>query len=173
MRAAGGIASSCTKESFSDLAQEDTPLVPHHGDHNISCRAHKSRRRRPGKEFERGTGYENYLDIKRDNYRIYFFDSEGKYIDTFHPLSCPTETGSEDVNGVQTVYYYRFLGKAPSDLPTRFKVVTIFNWPMGYLAESDTAQVDNNYKLKKGETTIYQLCNHNLSIFQSISPDEG
>lgn len=169
-----GIASSCTKESFSDLAQEDTPPSPTMGITISLAGSTRAGDGDPGKElFEPGTGYENYLDIKRDNYRIYFFDSEGKYIDTFHPLSCPTETGSEEVNGVQTVYYYRFLGKAPSDLPTRFKVVTIFNWPMGYLAESDTAQVDNNYKLKKGETTIYQLCNHNLSIFQSISPDEG
>ena len=101
-----GIASSCTKESFSDLAQEDTPPSPTMGITISLAGSTRAGDGDPGKElFEPGTGYENYLDIKRDNYRIYFFDSEGKYIDTFHPLSCPTETGSEEVNGVQTVYY--------------------------------------------------------------------
>ena len=69
-----------------------------------------------------GNENENYLDIPNDNYRIYFFDKEDKYITRFVPM------GVYPTNEERTEY--EVLGLTPADIMdlTDFKVVMLANW---------------------------------------------
>jgi|GEM_PF-1261148 hypothetical protein len=180
-----GMAASCSKDSFGDPDGGQPSARPTMGI-TISL-AGASSTRADGDPaisggYEIGEGLENHLDISNGNYRIYFFDTEGKYIDTFRPFMRPTQSGQEPVNGVQTVYYWQFLGEVPSDLPLSFKLVVLANWPKypeeasgeeaGIVDENDTGGVP--YKLVKGRTTIKGLCRHADTQFdRPVSDDAG
>lgn len=112
-------------------------------------------------DFEQGEGPENYLDIENGNFRIYFFDTDGKYLDTFRPYVLPVDIGTETTDGVPTTYYYRFLGDVPLDFPSRFKIVTLFNWPAYPDASGGPALV-------KGTTMISDICTHASSKFARL-----
>lgn len=127
----------------------------------------------PG-DFETGSGLENYIDISRGNYRIYFFNTDDNtYIDTFEPFMRPGADNSETINGVQTVYYWQFLGKAPKDLPMRFKLVVAANWPE-YPEPAGAETSEGSFSLKKNVTTISDLTGHAKAVFSHmISPEAG
>ncbi len=118
--------------------------------------------------YEPGSGYENYLDIPRGDYRIYFFSSDDKYIGTFEPFSKPvmSEEGlpEKDQSALVPTYYYTFMGDVPRDLPTQFKLVVVANWG-NYPTDED---------LMEGNTTISELCECQESIYDALeSPGEG
>lgn len=117
--------------------------------------------------YEPGTGYENFLDIANDNYRIYFFDKDNHYISTFKPLVKSTMLPDPElVNNVYT-YFYTFMGEVPSDLPLDFKLVVFANW------EKYPEEDGGSFKLEKGVTTITDLCTHADSQFSHLtSPGE-
>lgn len=114
--------------------------------------------------FESGTGAENYLELTRGDYRIYFFDTEGRYLDRFVTTGIPVQTETEDVNGVTTWYYHQFKGAIPHDLPLAFKMVMLANW--GVYPDTEGGPV-----LVPGETTIADMCAHAGSRFTRLTPD--
>lgn len=179
-----GVAASCSKDSLGDPDGGQPAARPTMGI-TISLAGASSTRTEDGSAisggYEIGEGLENYLDISNGNYRIYFFDTDGKYIDTFRPFMRPTQSGQEPVNGVQTVYYWQFLGEVPFDLPLSFKLVVLANWPK-YPEEAsgeETGIGDDNdadgvaYRLVKGKTTIKGLCRHADTQFSGLSPKES
>lgn len=113
-----------------------------------------------GDGFEKGSTYENYIDVEGDNYRIYFFDSNNRFIARFLP---------SDVVAVKGMNYvhYTVQGEVPEGMAIYrdFKVVMLANWP--------------NYKdddLEAGVTTIKELCNADWAQFswpgiQQLGPD--
>lgn len=94
-------------------------------------------------QYEEGDTYENYVDIARGNYRIYFFDAaEDKLIARFEPSGFVVTEGSN-------YREYSVLGKAPDDLVghSDFKMVVLANWPK----YNDDEITD--------KTTIADICN--------------
>ena len=112
-----------------------------------------------GDDFEKGSMYENYIDVKGGNYRIYFFDSNNRFIARFLPSGVEAEEGTNYVN-------YTVQGEVPEGMAIYrdFKVVMLANWP--------------DYKdgdLEAGVTTIEELCNADWAQFsrpeQQLGPD--
>lgn len=73
--------------------------------------------------YENGTTYENYIDIAGEDYCIYFFDTENKFIAQFEPLLA---TATEGKNYTE----YNIQGETPEALRSHqdFKVVVAANW---------------------------------------------
>lgn len=107
-----------------------------------------------GDLYEEGEIYENYIDIAEEDYRIYFFDTNNKFISRFHPNGFVATEGSN-------YREYNVTGTAPHALITKrnFKVVVIANWPT-YLNESE---------MIIGTTTIEDLCNSVKSQFEQFT----
>lgn len=113
-----------------------------------------------GDDFEEGSMYENYIDVAGDNYRIYFFDSNNRFIARFLPSDVVAVEGRNYVD-------YTVQGEVPEGMAIYrdFKVVMLANWP--------------NYKddnLEAGVTTIKELCNADWAQFsrpskQQLEPD--
>ena len=74
--------------------------------------------------YEVGETYENYIDVENNNYRIYFFTSDNKFIARFEPDGFVVTEGSDYRD-------YSVLGKAPTSLVNHknFKMVVLANWP--------------------------------------------
>lgn len=124
-------------------------------------------------EFEPGSGYENYLDIAGNDYRIYFFDSNNTYLATFDPYVKPALNPEPDkINGVDT-YYYNFVGHIPSNVGVSFKLVVLANWGEYPSEVKDDAYI-GGFHLEAGKTTIEQLTTHANAQFQALTyPGEG
>lgn len=107
--------------------------------------------------YEKGSIYENYIDVPNGNYRIYFFTTDNKFIARFEPNGFITTEGSEYTQ-------YNVLGKAPEGLETYsdFKVVVLANWP-------EYPEDDGNLTLTKGETTIADICNADWAQFDCLT----
>ena len=130
---------SCGKDS--DVP--DTPDVPSGGEMTLDI-GFKVPARAAAEGYEDGETDENYIDIANENYRIYFFDEENKFIARFEPSGFITTEGS---NYCQ----YNVLGKAPEALAEHsdfFKMVVLANWP-----QYDDANMNTE------ETTIADICN--------------
>lgn len=157
-------ASSCTSEEFKDQLNPGDG-VPTLG---ISIGVSAPTRSDGGGSFEPGVDLENYLDIAGDDYRIYFFDSDNKYIATFNPSLKSEGSVTPTTDGVDT-YYYSFKGRVPAGVGTKFKLVVFANW--GKYPEENT---DGSYKLEKGVTTLANLVTHTDAQFNHLSsPGEG
>ena len=61
-----------------------------------------------GEGYAIGETYENYIDVENNNYRIYFFTSDNKFIARFEPEGFVVTEGSDYRD-------YGVLGKAPAD----------------------------------------------------------
>ena len=103
-----------------------------------------------GDGFEKGSTYENYIDVEDGNYRIYFFDSNNRFIARFLPSGVVAEEGTNYVN-------YTVQGEVPEGMAIYrdFKVVMLANWP-NY----------NDDDLEAGVTTIEELCNADWAQFK-------
>lgn len=115
---------------------------------------------RTGDGFEPGSMYENYIDVTGDNYRIYFFDTNNRFIARFRPSSLVAVEGTNYVD-------YTVQGEVPEALlwHSSFKVVMLANWPK----YGDGALVP-------GETTIADICNADWAQFDffkgfNLGPD--
>lgn len=106
--------------------------------------------------YEVGETYENYIDIENNNYRIYFFTSDDKFIARFEPDGLVVAEGSDYRN-------YNMLGKAPAALGNHknFKIVVLANWPQY-----------GDDMMKTGETLLADICNAGWAQFDSFSSFE-
>lgn len=106
--------------------------------------------------YEVGETYENYIDIENNNYRIYFFTSDNKFIARFEPDGLVVAEGSDYRD-------YGVLGKAPTALVGHkdFKMVVLANWPQ---YGDDT--------MKAGETLLADICDAGWGQFDSFSSFE-
>lgn len=140
---------SCGKDS-------DVPDVPSGGEMTLDI-GFKVPARVAAEGYEDGETDENYIDIANENYRIYFFDGENKFIARFEPSGFITTEGS---NYCQ----YNVLGKAPDALVEHsdfFKMVVLANWPQ---------YDDANMKTK--ETTIADICNATWAQYSCLTDGE-
>lgn len=109
----------------------------------------------PGdKNYEEGETYESVINVSGGDFRIYFFDSDNRFISRFNPSGFIATEGS----GYRE---YSVAGTTPSSLVVnnRFKVVVLANWPT-YPDED---------KMRKGLTTIEDLCNDAASQFDQFT----
>lgn len=90
---------------------------------------------------EPGSGYENYIDIEGEDFRILLFDAANKYLTTFEPTII---RATDDSQYPQTYYVEGELPEAYSN----FKLVVLANW-------GKDAYPTN---LEEGVTTIDKVC---------------
>ena len=109
-----------------------------------------------GEGYEVGETYENYIDVENNNYRIYFFTSDNKFIACFEPDGFVAAEGSDYRD-------YSVLGKAPAALVNHqnFKMVVLANWPQ---YGDDT--------MKTGETLLADICDAGWGQFDCFSSFE-
>ena len=103
-----------------------------------------------GDGFEEGSTYENYIDVAGGDYRIYFFDSNNRFIARFLPSGVVAVEGTNYVD-------YTVQGEVPEGMAIYrdFKVVMLANWP-----------TYNDGDLEAGVTTIEELCNADWAQFK-------
>lgn len=119
--------------------------------------------------FQSGEGLENYLDIANDNFRIYFFDTDNKFIDVFRPYVFSFDSDDNLVSDrLHTVSYVQFRDDMPDNLPHRFKIVALFNWPAYPVEASESAGRPDELVLRPGVTTIEDLCTHSSAQFEAL-----
>lgn len=106
--------------------------------------------------YEVGGTYENYIDVENNNYRIYFFTSDNKFIARLEPDGFVVAERSDYKD-------YSVLGKAPTALVNHknFKMVVLANWPQ---YDDDT--------MKTGETLLADICDAEWGQFDSFSSFE-
>lgn len=142
---------SCSREAAED------PDVPSGGEATLNI-GFKIPTRTAAEGYEDGETDENYIDIAGGNYRIYFFDTDNKFIAGFDPSGFISADGSD-------YRQYNVLGKAPDALVehSTFKMVVLANWPE-YPEDSDV-----NVTLKAGETTITDICNADWAQYDCLT----
>lgn len=103
-----------------------------------------------GDGFEEGSMYENYIDVAGGKYRIYFFDTNNRFIARFLPSGVVAEERTNYVD-------YTVQGEVPEGMAIYrdFKVVMLANWP-----------TYNDGDLEAGVTTIEELCNADWAQFK-------
>lgn len=77
------------------------------------------------KVYEDGTGLESTIDFASESYRVYFFDTDGKFIAEWrHLAEMHVLTGKD-------YWLYTFTGSVPDALKEhrRFSVMVLANWP--------------------------------------------
>ncbi|MCD8298057.1 MAG: FimB/Mfa2 family fimbrial subunit [Prevotella sp.] len=120
----------------------------------LTTRASKS----TAEGYEAGSGYENYIDVARGDFRIYFFDGDDKYIATFEPGSFALT----DEDGYTSYSLLGEVSQAITDNASHFKVVILANCGGNYVEDTDLIQ---------GVTSISDICepyntgSQNLGIF--------
>ena len=110
-----GTSCSHDTEAF-DISDKETAL-------NIGFRL-PTRSLKSGEGYEVGETYENYIDVENNNYRVYFFTSDNKFIARLEPDGFVVTEGNDYRD-------YSMLGKAPTALVNyrNFKIVVLANWP--------------------------------------------
>lgn len=127
-------------------------------------------------DYELGFDLENYIDVA-DGCKFYFFtdEAEPKFLYEFKPYARPSKSELDVENNVLYRYYSQFIGEVPLDLPLKFRLVTIANWPnypeVVEDPKNDTAKGD--FKLVHGETTLGDLCSHASSQFNHLTARDG
>ncbi|MDE5997141.1 MAG: hypothetical protein K2G77_02905 [Muribaculaceae bacterium] len=126
----------------------------------------------PGEDFEEGVGYENFIDLYDDNYRIYFFSSDDNtFIDVFHTVLHPSLSQENEnlSNGLV------FNGYLFPEIGTKFKMVVLANWSSyPVVADADDSVDSDLFALVKGKTTIRELTTHVGSQFNALTtPAQG
>lgn len=116
---------------------------------------------RNGTVTEAGVDRENYIDWSDNAYRIYFFDTNNKFIASFTPENgIRTKVGSNE-NAIG----YEAVGKIPEELIETdmqgsrlidFKIVVLANW-------------DNYPEVSPGVTTIDVICNAEDAKFDCLT----
>lgn len=98
----------------------------------------------PEGDYNRGTGYENYIDIVNKDFCFLFFDVDNKYLESMKVTSVlPVEQTA-------TSKTYEVLGTVEPTIKDRpVKIVVLANWKHQY---------PTSEQLVKGNTTIDDLC---------------
>ena len=140
---------SCSREAAED------PDVPSGGEMTLNI-GFKIPTRATADGYEDGETHESYIDIAGGNYRIYFFDTDNKFIAGFAPSGFITADGSD-------YHQYNVLGKAPDALVehTTFKMVVLANWPE-YPESANTPPT-------AGVTTITDICDASWAQYACLT----
>lgn len=141
---------SCSREAAED------PDVPSGGEATLNI-GFKIPTRAAAEDYEDGETDENYIDIAGGNYRIYFFDTNNKFIAGFDPSGFITADGSDYLQ-------YNVLGKVPDALVnySSFKMVVLANWP-------EYPEDDANTHLTAGKTTIADICDADWAQYDCLT----
>lgn len=141
---------SCSRDAVED------PDVPSGGEATLNI-GFKIPTRAAAEGYEDGETDENYIDIAGGNYRIYFFDTNDKFIASFDPSGFITADGND-------YRQYNVLGKAPDALVkhSSFKMVVLANWP-------EYPEDDANTTLTAGRTTIADICDASWAQYDCLT----
>lgn len=141
---------SCSREAA------EGPDVPSGGEATLNI-GFKIPARAAADGYEDGDADESHIDIAGGNYRIYFFDTDNKFIAGFAPYGFITADGSD-------YRQYNVLGKAPDALVSysTFKMVVLANWP-------EYPEDDANMTLTAGKTTIAEICNADWAQYDCLT----
>lgn len=139
---------SCSREAAED------PDVPSGREATLNI-GFKIPTRAAAEGYEDGETDENYIDIAGGNYRIYFFDTDNKFIAGFAPSGFISADGSD-------YRQYNVLGKAPDALVkyNSFKMVVLANWPK---------YPEVNTTLTAGETDIADICDADWAQYDCLT----
>lgn len=142
--------------SVSCSREVEDPDVPSGGEATLNI-GFKIPTRAAAGGYEDGETDENYIDITGGNYRIYFFNTDNKFIASFDPYGFITADGND-------YRQYNVLGQAPDALVghSTFKMVVLANWPK-------YPEDDANIPLKEGETTIADICNASWAQYDCLT----
>ncbi len=111
-----------------------------------------------GDEYDRGSGYENYIDIAGRDFRFLFFDANNLFVDSL------TVTSVLPVETTATSKTYEVLGAVGEAIKNKsIKVIALANWG---------TYPDN---LEAGKTTIDDLCaqTYSFSAAQTVPSEEN
>lgn len=141
---------SCSREAA------ENPDVPSGGEATLNI-GFKIPTRAAAEGYEDGETDENYIDIAGGNYRIYFFDTNDKFIASFDPSGFITADGND-------YRQYNVLGKAPDALVkhSSFKMVVLANWP-------EYPEDNANTTLTAGRTTIANICDASWAQYDCLT----
>lgn len=141
---------SCSREAA------ENPDVPSGGEATLNI-GFKIPTRAAAEGYEDGETDENYIDIAGGNYRIYFFDTNDKFIASFDPSGFITADGND-------YRQYNVLGKAPDALVkhSSFKMVVLANWP-------EYPEDNANTTLTAGRTTIADICDASWAQYDCLT----
>lgn len=141
---------SCSREAA------ENPDVPSGGEATLNI-GFKIPTRAAAEGYEDGETDENYIDIVGGNYRIYFFDTNDKFIASFDPSGFITADGND-------YRQYNVLGKAPDALVkhSSFKMVVLANWP-------EYPEDNANTTLTAGRTTIADICDASWAQYDCLT----
>lgn len=141
---------SCSREAA------ENPDVPSGGEATLNI-GFKIPTRAAAEGYEDGETDENYIDIAGGNYRIYFFDTNDKFIASFDPSGFITADGND-------YRQYNVLGKAPDALVkhSSFKMVVLTNWP-------EYPEDNANTTLTAGRTTIANICDASWAQYDCLT----
>ena len=95
---------------------------------------------------QEGTGYENYIDIESNDFRILLFDAANKYLTTFNP----TIIRATDNSQYPQTYYVE--GELP-EAYSNFKLVVLANWGT-YPTMSESSTIASVYVQMRHRCTI-------------------
>lgn len=141
---------SCSRDAA------ENPDVPSGGEATLNI-GFKIPTRAAAEGYEDGETDENYIDIAGGNYRIYFFDTNDKFIASFDPSGFITADGND-------YRQYNVLGKAPDALVkhSSFKMVVLANWP-------EYPEDNANTTLTAGRTTIADICDASWAQYDCLT----
>lgn len=139
--------SGCSSDPdlFSDQRPDETPTYQAAFRLTVSDTAGGERTKTtPDGDYDRGAGYENYIDIEHKDFCFLFFDAENKYLESMKVTSVlPVEQTA-------TSKTYEVLGSVEPTIKDRpVKIVVLANWEHQYPTQE---------QLQKGVATIDDLC---------------
>lgn len=110
--------------------------------------------------YEFGDKNENYIDVFGGNYRVYFFDTDNKFIADFDPDELFLTEG-------KNYNLYNIQGRVPDELVgyRNFKMVVLANWP----EYPEVNSKDSQKVLRKGVTTISDVCNADWARYDCLT----
>lgn len=147
----GIVTTSCTQDSADTVPVDEEKMLSI--GFNVPTRN--------GTDYLTELNYENYIDWREGRYKIYFFDTDNKFIAPFKPNKIESRSGNEDY-----LVTYEAVGEIPRALVKDgkledFKIVVLANWPQ--------TAYPNDDKLIVGVTTIDDICNASTATFNCLT----
>ena len=148
----GIVTTSCTQDSADTVPVDEEKM--------LSIGFNVPTRNGTDYPTESGVNYENYIDWREGKYKIYFFDTNNRFIAPFKPNKIEPRSGNEDYS-----VRYEAVGEIPRALVKDgkledFKIVVLANWPQTAYPKDDD--------LKVGETSIDNICNATTATFNCL-----
>ena len=130
--------------------------------------------------YDRGQGFENYIDISSLNFRFYFFDKENKFV---APLEVADVLPLESSESSKTYIVHSFAQREAITKEVKVKIVALANWPSyasdaalspGVTSIDDIAGIEYDFnaaKMELSETNLIPL--YGVTDLMTLSYDSN